>query len=341
MIISDTIINKIITHKVGNKLQDEGYELSIEASELNEESEEYYLKYFLEVLKTDETYRFTHPTDLQSNEVMSIALDLFAGEDFIKLSQDLAKLLYAHTEHPKISAGVLNVVSFSNLAYSGNRFEAIGIFKSESDVPFLKLDQGNTRYSLSHQTGFELNGLDKGALIIKTESDDLEVITYNKNKSQGDSKFWIDDYLQLEIIANEFYQTKEIMKVTKEFIQSTVPQEFEISRPDQIDLLNRSMDYLKNNDTYDQNEYLDSVLHDEGLKQSFRTFTGDHMQEMNIPDSFPLSEVAIKKMSRTFKSVLKLDKNFHVYIHGDRDKIEKGVDENGRKYYKIYFDQEN
>ena len=288
MIISDTIINKIITHKIGNKLQDEGYELSIETSELDEESEEYYLKYFLEVLRTDEKYRFTHPTDVDSNEVMNISLELFDGGDFIKLSQDIAKLLYAHSDHPKISAGVLNVVSFSNVAYSNNRCEAIGIFKSESDVPFLKLDQGNTKYALSHQTGYELNGLDKGALIIKTENDELEVITFNKNRAQGESKFWIDDFLQLEMISNDYYQTKEIMKVTKEFIQSTVPQEFEITRPDQIDLLNRSMDYLKNNNTYDQNEYLDSVLHDEGLKQSFRTFTGDHLMEMNIPESFPL-----------------------------------------------------
>ncbi len=37
-----------------------------------------------------------------------------------------------------------------------------------------------------------------------------------------------------------------------------------------------------------------------------------------------------------FKSVLKLDKNFHNYIHRDRNKIEQAVDEKGRKYYNIY-----
>lgn len=41
-----------------------------------------------------------------------------------------------------------------------------------------------------------------------------------------------------------------------------------------------------------------------------------------------------------FKGVLKLAKNFHIYIHGDRNKIEQGVDEKGRKYYKIYYEQE-
>jgi len=42
-----------------------------------------------------------------------------------------------------------------------------------------------------------------------------------------------------------------------------------------------------------------------------------------------------------FKSVIKLDKNFHIYVHGDRELIEKGYDEAmGKHFYKIYFDVE-
>jgi hypothetical protein len=48
----------------------------------------------------------------------------------------------------------------------------------------------------------------------------------------------------------------------------------------------------------------------------------------------------VKRQARIFKSVLKLDKNFHIYIHGDRNKIEHGVDESGRKFYKIFYEQE-
>ncbi|WP_185153388.1 nucleoid-associated protein [Fulvivirga lutimaris] len=342
MIISDSKINSIITHQVGNKLRDEGYTLSEEASDINEESEEYYLKYFLEVLKTDEKYRFSHPTDIELNEVLNITQKVFDDSAaFLEASQDIAKLLYSHSEHPKINEGALNVVSFSDVAYSGMKCKALGIFKSETNVPFLKIEKNFKNYSLTHDTGYELNGLDKGALIIRVTFNEYEVIVFDKNGSRSDSKFWIDDFLQLELISNEFYQTTELMKVTKEFIKTTVSEEFEISKPDQIDLLNRSMDYLKNTETYDKNEFLDTVLHDEGLKQSYKTFTDDHLSVMNVPESFTISEVAVKKMQRSFKSVLKLDKNFHVYIHGDRDKIEKGVDENGRKYYKIYFEKED
>ena len=50
--------------------------------------------------------------------------------------------------------------------------------------------------------------------------------------------------------------------------------------------------------------------------------------------------LAVKKQARVFKSVLKLDKNFHIYIHGNRDLIEQGTDERGRKYYNIYYEEE-
>jgi hypothetical protein len=51
--------------------------------------------------------------------------------------------------------------------------------------------------------------------------------------------------------------------------------------------------------------------------------------------------MAVKKQQRIYKSVLKLDKNFHIYIHGNTDLIEKGVDMDGRKYYKIYYQEES
>jgi hypothetical protein len=34
-------------------------------------------------------------------------------------------------------------------------------------------------------------------------------------------------------------------------------------------------------------------------------------------------------------------KNFHIYIHGNNELIRQGVDSDGRKYYKIYFETES
>ena len=59
-----------------------------------------------------------------------------------------------------------------------------------------------------------------------------------------------------------------------------------------------------------------------------------------MPESYDISESAVKKQARAYKSVIKLDKNFHIYVHGNRELIEQGEDEKG-KYYKVYFKEES
>jgi hypothetical protein len=76
--------------------------------------------------------------------------------------------------------------------------------------------------------------------------------------------------------------------------------------------------------------------------QSFNQYKENYQQkhELDIADDFTISESAVKKQARIFKSVIKLDKNFHIYVHGNQNLIEQGSDENG-KFYKIYYEKEN
>ncbi len=63
--------------------------------------------------------------------------------------------------------------------------------------------------------------------------------------------------------------------------------------------------------------------------------------DTEITDSFEISNAAVKKQARVFKSILKLDKNFHIYIHGSKEMIERGFDEEKNlNYYKVYFKEE-
>ena len=72
---------------------------------------------------------------------------------------------------------------------------------------------------------------------------------------------------------------------------------------------------------------------------AFQSYDKGGLLEVN--QEFDISQQAVKRQARFFKSVLKLDKNFHVYIHGNRELIERGTDENGRKYYKLYYQEES
>jgi hypothetical protein len=107
-------------------------------------------------------------------------------------------------------------------------------------------------------------------------------------------------------------------------------------------LLNRSVNYFKKHDTFEKEEFETEVFANENVIESFRKFDQHYRQEheVELSDSFEISAQAVKKQARIFKSILKLDKNFHIYIHGNRELIEQGTDENGRKFYKIYYETE-
>ena len=84
------------------------------------------------------------------------------------------------------------------------------------------------------------------------------------------------------------------------------------------------------------------IGHAEGI-ESFKTFKKNHEDEYSMEgsDSFAINEAAVKKQAKSYKSILKLDKNFHIYIHGDKDLIEKGFDEEkDMNFYKVYFKNE-
>jgi hypothetical protein len=90
-------------------------------------------------------------------------------------------------------------------------------------------------------------------------------------------------------------------------------------------------------------EFADEVISNPQAIQSFKTFKSQYEDEFEtrIGDTFEISDNAVKKQSRIYKSVLKLDKNFHIYIHGDNKLIEKGFDDDrAMNYYKVYFKEE-
>ena len=75
----------------------------------------------------------------------------------------------------------------------------------------------------------------------------------------------------------------------------------------------------------------------------FKDYKSNFEDEFETPfqSNFDIAAPAVKKMASSYKSVLKLDKNFHIYVHGKRELLEKGYDEDkGMNYYKLYFENE-
>jgi hypothetical protein len=337
-------IDKIITHQVGNKLRDEKYCLSDEESILDSDTRNYLLKYFFSLLKTEEFYKFTHAVNIEMNEVFTLTKSIFSKQDsFISGSQDIAKLLYEQSMHPKIKEGQLNISLFKDVIIEDEVVNVLGIFKSETSSPFIQMKKQKSNYSIIHEIGFDLKSMDKGCLIFNTDSESgYKILIIDNASKSNEARYWKDEFLNICIIRNEFHQTNQFLGIAKQFVTKHIDKDLELTKADKIDFLNRSVDYFKKNETFDKKEFEKEVFGDNNVIESFRKFDQTYRQEneVELADNFEISAQAVKKQSRVFKSVLKLDRNFDIYIHGNKDLIEKGIDKDGRKYYKIYYEEE-
>ncbi len=340
---SEASLKRLITHHIGNKQREENISLTQDEIQVSDDTKEHLLSYFLVPMKKDEVYSFTHAVDIKQNDIYTLVEEIFSNEEvFVEHSHNIGKLLYEATTHPKVNEGELNVVLMSNVVVGDEMVSAIGIYKSENNVPFIKMDRVVDGFNVNHDFGFEMKGVDKGCLIFDVEEGDGYRCLVIDKKSI-DAHYWVDDFLKIKPIGNEFYMTNNFLSMTKEFVTEQLPEEYEMNKTDKIDLLNKSVGYFKEKDSFDNNEFMSEVFVDEEIIDSFKNFKSSYNAEFEIEskDSFSISAQAVKKQARVFKSVLKLDKNFHVYIHGDKSLIEKGTESDGRKFYKIYYSEEN
>ena len=337
-------MDKLIIHFVGNKNSGDGVRFSDVLTNF-ENIEEYIKKLTENSFKLEELFCFYSVPTLELNPMFQFVSSIFQDNDsFLKQSQNSARHLYDKSTHPQVKAGELFITYFKNCEINGECADAIGLFKSENKDTILKISTSNDGFNLNDEKGMNINKLDKGCLIFNVQKENgyLIAVVDNTNRS-SEAQYWKEHFLNIQQIKNEFHQTKQFLGIAKQFVTKQLVEDFDVTKADQIDYLNRSVDYFKNHETFDKKEFEEKVFEDASLIESFRNFDKIFRKDNDISDSdnFEISNKAVKKQSRIFKSVLKLDKNFHIYIHGNKQLIEQGTDQNGKKYYKIYYDEES
>jgi 37-kD nucleoid-associated bacterial protein len=346
MIFTEANLERLGVHYTGNKQNGGALLLSKQEQKLNEDLRERLREALLQrFTNCHERYSFYHSNSLEYNEVYNYARSLFAdGSDFYDQSVNIARQLFESSLHPKIKPGELYVAFFNSVLDDEDQVEAIGLFKAENKSLFADLVPGDDDLDLQLKEGVELAKMDKGCLILnRGEENGFELLIYDANGKGEEAQYWKDKFLGVMIRQNEYLRTQEFLTLTKNYVTQKMPDEFEVSKTEQIDILNRSMDYFKTHGNFDREEFETEVLHHEDLIHSFRKFDEQHRQtgDLTSTGEFGISPQAVKKQARVFKSVIKLDKNFHIYVHGNRELIEKGYDDVLKKhFYKIYFDQE-
>jgi len=338
-------ITSIAIHHVGNKSNEEGILLSKQNTDAGNSLKEILITYFISSFRSNEYYNFHHDSDLNLNEVFVYAGRIFDDPgSLFDQSVSLARHLYNCSTHPKIKGGEFYTVYFGECTFEGETVDAIGLFKSESKDTFLKVIPAEMAFEIGSETGININRLDKGCLIFNTGRDSGYVVSMVDNSGKGsEATYWMDNFLHVFQRNDDYHNTQNVLSLFKTFITRQRPQEYEVTKADQADLLNKSIKFFKDKDSFDMQEFTSEVMQQPELIGQFNRFRSDYQEQadIQISDNFSINDTAVKKQTRVFKSVLKLDRNFHIYIHGDRELIQQGVDPDGRKFYKIYFKEEN
>ncbi len=344
----EAALTHLSIHQAGNKLTGEDPVLSEEAfTQEDEILDKLLMQYFLNPFeKNNETYHFTHPAgDLRLNTVFHFAELIFQDKTILhEASRQIVNHLHDISTHPKIKSGELYLAYFTNVQIEGELLDAIGIFKSETKETFLKVVRAKKDFQLEYEEeAINIKKLDKGCLIFNTGKEEgYKIAVIDQTNKNTEAAYWVDDFLKLKVRNDEYNQTHTTLHVYKNFVTQKIDEEYDVSKADKIDMLNRSMKYFKEKDSFDLDEFASEVIGDKKGINLFKQYKQEYEQEFDIPigDTFSISNAAVKKQARVFKSVLKLDRNFHIYIHGNRELIEQGVDQDGRKYYKLYFENE-
>lgn len=345
--LSNSTLRRLSISWVGNKARYEGVaapKQSLVAA--HDVAEELLIASFLKPFeKSAEYFHFHHEEDVSNNLAYQACHSIFHDPETIhKQALQLAYLLYEYSESPRVRGGEFLVAYINDIILNGEPTDAIGIWKVQTKDPYLKIERAPESYALNALEGIQTGKLETAALIFNLdESEGYRLFAVDTVSKKDERSFFKDEFLRLRPIEDDYFNTRHYVALTAEFIHERLPHKFMIDRPDQLDALYRSGLYFKENDEFEIEDFANTLFPEKEQREAFRNFRDEYAKAYAVPleNKFDISPSAVKRESKALKSIIKLDKNFHIYVHGRRDLIECGFDdEKGKKYYKVYFDSE-
>lgn len=341
-------LTHFVIHFVGNKGLGEELTLSEKEIQISDDFlKDTVMRYLTSPFKTDIYYQFKSKNEMHYHDVKSYVNDVFGSQKyFMESSKHIAEHLYNQSMHPKIKGGEFYTCYFKDCNVDGVICDAIGLFKTENKDTYLKVFQHMDNFDVECDNGININKLDKGCIIFNTETEKgYKVSIVDTNNKIADCAFyWVEDFLNTKMKENAYFHTSNFIDTCKGFCEEILTEENNVTKQDQMMMLNKSTSFFKEKDKFDLKEFEKEILPQAELKEAFREYRQSYNDKMDLTaiDDFEISPTAVKKNQKFMKSVVKLDKNFHIYVHGRHDYVEKGYDEDkGLKFYKLYYANED
>ncbi|WP_438349439.1 nucleoid-associated protein [Paenibacillus sp. FA6] len=338
-------IDKLIVHRVGNKMKGDEMVLSQRCADIRGDSLPTLLgKFFFQRIKENEAYNFYHINDIGFNEIYQYVKSIFCGLVSFEInSQNIAKQLYEVSTHPNIRTGELCIAFIKGVTLNGVVYDSVGIFKTESKESFLRISGDENKFTVEWEQGIDTNKLDKGCIVFNTQMENGYNIALIDSGSSIDTKYWTEDFLGIQKSNNDFNKTKTLVDACKEFTKKDYIGE----KADKVAMLNSVVEYIKTNPIIDLGDFTDHVAKQANRSEELKFFINDYAEKKECKniDNFFVNPSALKNIKRSIKNFIRLDTDIEIKINSSSEDnikyLEKGYDENRQMhFYKIYFNEE-
>ncbi|NER15505.1 nucleoid-associated protein [Leptobacterium flavescens] len=343
-----TQIESLSIHTVGNKGRGENVFYSKEPYQLNDEItallKEYFFKPFRE--KEENYFHFSHEADLEFNPLFTICSEIFDMPDSIhENSKKITSHLFEQSSHPHIKSGEVYITYLSDVVVDNEKIDAIGIFKSELKHDFLQFEEKEQNIDILIRQGINVNKLDKGCLILKTDKEEgYKILSVDSNRY--DTKYWLENFLGVNALTDENFFTKKYLKFCQNFAKDVVlPAE---DKKEEVMFMNRAVNHFAKNDNFEETSFLNEVMDNPDLIPEFKHYKVEKGPKFSIEDvsNFPIANKAVSDARKKIKNTIDLDTNIQIkmdFINPESAEkfIEKGWDEEKQMYYYlVYFNRE-
>ncbi len=348
--------NALVTHlvlaKVGHPQRDEPLQTSKQAFPVAGEDQETLAALLLKPFSNLTPHRFSHHTALAQHEMNACSAAIFADpEQLHPKGCEIAKRLYAKSNHPNIKSGDLCIALVEGIQSEQETVNAICILKSESIVPFLSISDRDGDLHLHTEHGINPEKIDKGALVLnRLPNKGYHVLTFDRGGAE--SRFWVRDFLGVTPITDSPFLTNQYADMAVAFVKQ---EEQERQRGDADDsppwdtaaAARDALAYFENQEKFNLQEFEEKILRSPEKAAKFAVHRAKVEDELGqrFDSSFDISKKDLNKARKHLGSVMKLDTGVEIHVKPAFAKaaealIEQGFDEEkGMKFVKVFFNR--
>lgn len=284
----------------------------------------------------EQQYEFFHETNIALNEVYTYVSAIFKEEkSFLEQSKSIARHLHSVSQHPNIKSGELFIGLFDNCFFMNEAKKIVAIVKIDEKEMFLDVKNDQNKMIIHGIDGINVKKINNMAIIVDMGEEQVPAV-YIKTKRKEDIVYWQERFLKIKAADEHYHKTNLALTECKKYIL----KEDNFSNTEKLGLLNKTLDYFRNEDEFQVNEYIETVFDKTDSTQR------DIIINSVKPYETIISESALEKAEKKYKRKIKLDSNIEIQVNVQNieqvdELIEVGYDEaTNRKYYKIYFQEE-